>query len=206
MADSLYKQHNFKAKTERVSRAIGSGSRLALAHSALAIAACTFCYLWRHLHLTRIVAQVSERASVERASVERASAECASAECASAECASAECASAECASAECASAECASAECASAERASASQSAARPFSSREQTDLLMREQIGRLILIHAMTIHYDVYDIFYNNTILFYTVIFQFLRFGMLVCYCTSLCVISKVNAHCGPAQRHIFY
>ncbi len=28
--------------------------------------------------------------------------------------------------------------------------------SREKTDLLMREQIGRLILIHAMTIHYDI--------------------------------------------------
>ncbi len=32
--------------------------------------------------------------------------------------------------------------------------------SREQTDLLMREQIGSLILIHAMIIHYDMYDIF----------------------------------------------
>ncbi len=31
--------------------------------------------------------------------------------------------------------------------------------SREQTDLLMREQIGS-ILIHAITIHYDMYDIF----------------------------------------------
>ncbi len=28
--------------------------------------------------------------------------------------------------------------------------------SREETELLMREQIGSLILIHAMTIHYDM--------------------------------------------------
>ncbi len=28
--------------------------------------------------------------------------------------------------------------------------------SREETDLLMREQIGSLILMHAMTIHYDM--------------------------------------------------
>ncbi len=32
--------------------------------------------------------------------------------------------------------------------------------SREQTDLPMHEQIDSLILIHAMTIHYDMYDIF----------------------------------------------
>ncbi len=39
----------------------------------------------------------------------------------------------------------------------------------------MHEQIGRLILTHAITIYYDMYDIFYIHVaytiILFYTVI-----------------------------------
>ncbi len=41
--------------------------------------------------------------------------------------------------------------------------------------------------------------------IFFYTVILTFFIFGMFVCCCPSLCVISKVNARCGLAQRCIF-
>ncbi len=39
-------------------------------------------------------------------------------------------------------------------------SCARARADWEQTDLLICEQIARLILIQAMTIHYDMYDIF----------------------------------------------
>ncbi len=61
--------------------------------------------------------------------------------------------------------------------------------SREETDLLVRKQIGRLILIHAMTIHYDMQAFLYlcslhNNNLLHCNP----LIFNILACLCAAAC------------------
>ncbi len=75
----------------------------------------------------------------------------------------------------------------------------------------MRQQTDNLILIHAMKDsplwHVWYFYIYVAYTIIFfYTIILSFVMFGMFVCCCVSLCVISKVNAHCGYFPRRIFY
>ncbi len=72
--------------------------------------------------------------------------------------------------------------------------------SREQQILPMHEQIDSLILIHAMTIHYDMYDILYlcslhNNIIL---------HCNPLIFYICYVCVLPAYPCVCcGPPEVH---
>ncbi len=75
--------------------------------------------------------------------------------------------------------------------------------SREETERLVRQQIGSLILIHAMTIHYDMKPFLYlcslhNDNLLHCN---PFIFYIWHVCV---LCVISRVCSLCGATYRRI--
>ncbi len=75
-------------------------------------------------------------------------------------------------------------------------------------ELLVREQIGSLILIHAMTIHYDMQAFLYlcslhnNNLLHCNPLIFNIWHVCVLLR--VPVCVISRVYARCGPTYRRI--
>ncbi len=71
----------------------------------------------------------------------------------------------------------------------------------------MHEQIGSLILIHAMTIHYDIWAFLYlglhNNNLLYCNpVIFYIWNVCLLLRI--PVCVLSRVYVRCGPTYRHM--
>lgn len=75
--------------------------------------------------------------------------------------------------------------------------------SKEETELLMREQIGSLILIHAMTIHYMQAFLYlcslHNNNLLYCNPLICNIWYVCVLLH-IPVCVISRVYACCGPA------